>query len=153
MKGKRAEDTPIDVRPAAETPASTEAAPRKTYERVTTSLQVKHTFTMPELAELADQMGAAASHVFQIESEKNEQAAHYGALLKTANRAHAELVSKFVQRYEMRDVECKVEFDKPEPGYKSFVRLDTGESIREVPMNEAEKQRAFVFDPGDAKPQ
>jgi hypothetical protein len=157
MKGKRAEDKPIDVTPAApDEPAgkpAEAAAPLKTYERITCTESVKHTYTMAELAELADQMGAAASRVFQIEIEKAERAAHYAALLKEANRAHAELVNKFVQRYEMRDVECRVEFDTPEAGYKSFVRLDSGVSIREVRMTEAEKQRAFVFDAGDGKPQ
>jgi len=98
-------------------------------------------------------MGAAASRVFRIESEKAEQAAHYGALLKEANRLHAELVEKFNLRYEMRDVECRVEFDKPEVGYKSIVRTDNDETVREVKMTDAEKQRAFVFDAGDGKPQ
>lgn len=161
MKGKRGEwpdkpaETNGDAVPAV--PAAGEPAPAdttvKTYERIVVTESIKHTFTMTELAEIADQMGAAASRVFQIETEKAERTAHYGALLKEANRAHAELVNRFVQRYEMRDVECKVEFDKPEPGYKSFVRLDNDESIREVRMTEAEKQRAFVFDAGDGKPQ
>ena len=163
MKGKRGEwpdkaetkpaegetaaaPAPADDKPAADTTV-------KTYERVTSTESIKHTFTTPELFELADKMGAAASRVFRIETEKSEQAAHYGALLKEANRAHAELVERFNLRYEMRDVECKIEFDKPEPGYKSFVRLDNGESVREVRMTEAEKQRAFVFDAGDGKPQ
>lgn len=159
MKGKRGEwpdtgETNGDAAPAV--PAS-EPAPAdtaiKTYERITVTESIKHTFTTAELFDLADKMGAAASRVFRIETEKSEQAAHYGALLKEANRAHAELVERFNLRYEMRDVDCKVEFDTPEPGYKSFVRLDTGESVREVRMSEAEKQRAFVFDAGDGKPQ
>jgi hypothetical protein len=94
--------------------------------------------------------GCRGARVFEIE---DRTAAAHTALLKEANRAHAELVNRFVQRYEMRQVECKVEFDTPEPGYKSFVRLDNDESIREVRMTEAEKQRAFVFDAGDGKPQ
>ena len=160
MKGKRGEwpDTAEQNDAAAPAvPAAGEPAPAdttvKTYERIVVTESIRHTFTMPELAELADKMGAAAARVFQIEVEKLERTAYYGALLKEANRAHAELVSKFVQRYETREVECKVEFDTPEAGYKSYVRLDTGESIREVRMTEAEKQRAFVFDAGDGKPQ
>ena len=134
-------------------PAGDAATALKTYERIVVTESIKHSFTTYELAELADRMGAAASRVFQIETEKTEQAAHYTALLKAANRTHAELVERYNLRYEMRDVECKIEFDKPEPGYKSFVRLDNDESIREVRMTEAEKQRAFVFDAGDGKPQ
>lgn len=149
---------PVEVKrssgePAGDKPAAEAAPALKTYERIVVTESIKHSFTTYELAELADRMGAAASRVFQIETEKTEQAAHYTALLKAANRTHAELVERYNLRYEMRDVECKIEFDKPEPGYKSFVRLDNDESIREVRMTEAEKQRAFVFDAGDGKPQ
>ncbi len=166
MKGKRgdrpdvpetkADDTAAPATPASEpatSPAPAADTKLKTYERITTTESYKHTFTSHELAELADKMGAAASRVFRIETEKSEQSAHYTALLKEANRAHAELVEKFNLRYEMRDVECRIEFDKPEPGYKSYVRLDNGESLKELRMTEAEKQRAFVFDAGDGKPQ
>jgi hypothetical protein len=163
MKGKRGEwpDKPAEQNddaapavPAAGEPTTPAATTElKTYERVTVTESIRHTFTTAELFDLADKMGAAASRVFRIETEKSEQAAHYGALLKEANRAHAELVERFNLRYEMRDVDCKVEFDTPEPGYKSFISLDTGESVREVRMTEAEKQRAFVFDAGDGRPQ
>jgi hypothetical protein len=165
VKGKRADrpDT-AETKPAegetiaapGETkPAAAPAADStiKTYEKIIVTESIKHAFTTHELAEIADRMGAAASHVFQIESEKAEQAAHYTALLKGANRTHAELVAKYNLRYEMRDVECRIEYDKPEPGYKSFVRTDNGESVKELRMTEAERQRAFVFDAGDGKPQ
>jgi hypothetical protein len=114
---------------------------------------IRHKFTVAELAELADKMAQAAAAVYTIERQKAEQAAHYGAELKAANLAHGELVERYNQRYEMRDVECRIVYDKPEPGYKAYVRTDNGESIREVPMTDAEKQRAFVFDAGDGKPQ
>ena len=161
MKGKRAEEKPIerDEQPAAEVPAA-EGAPApaadttlKKYEKITTTESVKHTFTSIELAEIADNMARAAARVYDIERQKAEQAAHYGAELKAANLTAGELVAKYNQRYEMRQVECKIEFDTPEPGYKSYVRLDNGESIKEIRMTEAEKQRAFVFDAGDGKPQ
>jgi hypothetical protein len=162
MKGKRGDrpgtdekivDTAVSDAPSAAAATSTASTTLKTYENIVVTEEVKHVFTSPELAAIADQMGTAAARVYQIENEKTEQAAHYTALLKAANRTHAELVAKFNLRYEMRDVECRVEWDKPESGCKSFVRIDTGESIREVRMTEGEKQRAFVFDPGDGKPQ
>jgi hypothetical protein len=114
---------------------------------------IRHKFTIAELAEIADKMGRAAAHVYAIERQKSEQAAHYGAELKAANLAHGDLVERFNQKYEMRDVECRIVYDKPEPGYKSYVRTDGAGTIREVPMTDAEKQRAFVFDAGDGKPQ
>ena len=139
------------------TSGSTTAAPADatiTYqpERIVKET-IRHTFTVHELAELADKMGRAAAQVYAIERQKSEQAAHYGAELKAANLAHGDLVERFNQKYEMRDVECRIVYDRPEPGYKAYVRTDNGESIREVPMTDAEKQRAFVFDAGDGKPQ
>ena len=138
------------IEPAAEPAADTTI---KKYEKITTTESIKHTFTSVELAEIADQMGQAAARVFSIEKAKAEQTAHFAAELKTANLAHSELVGKYNLRYEMRDVECRIEWDTPEPGYKAYVRLDNGETVKEIRMTEAEKQRAFVFDAGDGKPQ
>ena len=170
LKGKRGERPAAKTNDAAAEPGTGEVAPAgapatgdaaagkpdtaiATYPKLTLSESIKHSYTVRELAEIAEKMGAAASRVFRIESEKGEQASHYMALLKEAHRAHAELVEKFNLRYEMRDVECRVEYDKPEPGYKSIVRTDDGEVVRELKMTDAEKQRAFVFDAGDGKPQ
>ena len=139
--------------PVAGEPAAAPDAKIKTYEKVTVTESVKHTFTQAELAELADKMATAAARVYDIEREKAEQAAHYSAELKTANLTAGALVTKYNLRYEMRDVECRVEYDKPEPGYKTYVRTDTGESVRDAPMTPAERQRAFVFDAGEGKPQ
>lgn len=177
MKGKRgdrpdtAEQKPNDdAEPAAtpnapapaepkpdDKPAAGAAAPADTTiafqpERIVKET-IRHKFTVHELAEIADKMGRAAAHVYAIERQKSEQAAHYGAELKAANLAHGDLVERFNQKYEMRDVECRIVYDQPEAGYKSYIRTDNGESIREVPMTDAEKQRAFVFDAGDGKPQ
>jgi len=169
MKGKRGErpDTgetkPAEgetiAAPGETTPAAAPgAAPApdttiKTYEKILVTESVKHTFTQVELAELADRMAQAAAKVYSIEREKAEQAAHYGAELKSANLAAGELVAKYNLRYEMRDVECRIEFDKPEPGYKSYIRTDTGEFVKDAPMTASERQRAFVFDAGDGRPQ
>ena len=125
----------------------------KTYEKILVTESVKHTFTQSELAELADKMAQAAANVYRIEREKSEQAAHFGAELKSANLIAGEFVAKYNLRYEMRDVECRIEFDTPEPGYKSYIRTDNGETVKEAPMTPAERQRAFVFDAGDGRPQ
>jgi len=148
---------PVRVeRSSGETDEKPAAAPDttiKTYEKILVTESVKHTFTQVELAELADRMAQAAARVYEIERQKAKQAAHFGAELKTANLMAGELVAKYNLRYEMRDVECRVEFDVPEPGYKSYIRTDNGKSVKEAPMTPAERQRAFVFDAGDGKPQ
>lgn len=149
--------TPEQLAELAGKPAPAAAAPADTTLRhqpsILTKESVKHTFTVAELAEIADKMALAGARVYQIEKEKAEQAAHYSAELKAANLATSDLVAKYNQRYEMRDVECRIEYDRPEVGYKAYVRTDNGEVVREVMMTDAEKQRAFVFDPGDGKPQ
>jgi len=173
MKGKRGEwpDKPAEQKPNDDAPAvevkrssgepadapAAAAAPVDTTithqpERIVKET-IRHKFTVNELAELADRMATAAAAVYTIEKQKAEQAAHFGAELKAANLAHGDLVERYNQRYEMREVECRIVYDRPEPGYKAYVRTDNGESIRDVPMTDAEKQRAFVFDAGDGKPQ
>lgn len=147
--------------PAAKEGAKPEAAPAaapadttlKTYEKIVTKETIKHEFTQAELAEIADRMAQAAASVYRIEKEKSESAAHFSAELKAANLKAGELVERYNNRYEMREVECRVEFDKPEPGWKSYVRIDNEKVVKELRMTEAERQRAFVFDAGDGKPQ
>jgi hypothetical protein len=153
--------------PAAGSSSSTAAAPAdttlktyekvittlKTYEKVITKLTVKHDFTTAELAEIADHMAQAAAGVYRIEKEKSESAAHFSAELKAANLKAGELVEKYNNRYEMREIECRVEWDRPEVGYKTFVSVADETEVKYVRMTDAEKQRAFVFDAGDGKPQ
>lgn len=172
MKGKRGDrpDTAETIAAPAETiaapgetkPAEPAAAPGETKPADTTIAHqperivretIRHKFTVSELAELADKLAQAAAEVYAIERQKAEQSAHYSAELKAANLVAGELVTKYNQKYEMREVDCRLVYDKPEPGYKAYIRTDNGETIREVPMTDAEKQRAFVFDAGDGKPQ
>lgn len=167
MKGKRGDrpdtaEQPNEAEPVA-APVATPAEPAATAAPADTTIAhqperivretIRHKFTVGELAELADRTAQAVAEVYAIERQKAEQAAHYGAELKAANLVAGELVTKYNQKYEMREVECRIVFDRPEPGYKAYIRTDNGESIREVPMTDAEKQRAFVFDAGDGKPQ
>jgi hypothetical protein len=162
MTADKPDDTaPSDapVKPAKETPAKDKpAVPEKPEPMVTQRViveTVRHEFTVAELAEIADQMGRAAAHVFQAEREKTEAAARCAAEVKAANLAHGALVEKFNLRYEMRDIRCKVVYDSPEPGLKSHVSEDDETTvIKTLHMTYEEKQRAFVFgEPGDGKPQ
>jgi hypothetical protein len=148
---------PAEPKPDADKPAAGAAVPALSTigyqpERIVKET-IRHKYTINELAELADKMAQAAAQVYAIERQKSEQAAHYGAELKAANLVAGDLVQKYNLKYEMREVECRIVYDRPEPGYKAYIRTDNGESIREVPMTDAEKQRAFVFDAGDGKPQ
>jgi hypothetical protein len=42
--------------------------------------------------------------------------------------------------WEMREIECVVEFHKPRQGVKRIIRLDTGEIVREQQMSGGELQ-------------
>ena len=137
----------------AEKPETAPDNTLKTYEKIIVKETIKHEFLQKELAEIADRMAQAAAAVYRLEKEKSESAAHFSAELKAANLRAGELVERYNNRYEMRDVECRVEFDKPEAGWKSHVRIDNETTVRELRMTEAERQRAFVFDAGDGKPQ
>src|SRR5947207_14040969 len=149
MKGKRSDDRPGTHEPA-ETPAADTApsdttaaaaaiapanAPANAPAHVpnisgqVVTETIKHDYTVAELAEMADLMGRAAAQVFHVEREKSEATARYGAELKAANLAHGALVEKFNLRYETLDVRCRVEYDRPEVGYKAHVREDTDEVV------------------------
>jgi len=110
---------------------------------VTESL--RYPFTPAELRELGDSLAQATLAIAEIEKRKAEANAALTAELKRAAGLVSTIAAKLAARYEMRDYQCYVEFDRPQIGMKQIVRPDNGEVVREEVMTPAEKQWSLGF--------
>jgi hypothetical protein len=107
---------------------------------------VKHTFTREELRELGLRLAGKAQEVYNAKSAKKAAAAAAAGHIQELEDDVAGLVQKLNQLWEPREMECQIYYHTPKHGYKTIIRPDTGETIREPePMSEAEMQSSFVF--------
>jgi hypothetical protein len=103
--------------------------------------EVRYEFTAAELKDLGGKLAHAAQGVFDLQREKATTTANFGAQIKAANDAVAELSDKINFGYELRQAECIVRLESPRPGQKEFVRVDTGEVVRVAPMTAGDLQQ------------
>lgn len=108
--------------------------------------------TADELYQAGQQLAAATREAIACETDKKAAQAAYKARAEEAARICAELSLKITRRYEMRELDCIVNFGEPEAGKKQIVRPDTGEVVRTEDMTADELQSGFEFGEGE-KPQ
>ena len=112
---------------------------------------LKYTFTQEELWEKSKKMALLNQHLGTEEEDKKQIMADINSRI-AYNKAQMHLMSIHINNgYEMRQIETETWFNRPEPGFKTIVRLDSGEIVREVPMNPDEKQRNLPFEPVDER--
>jgi phosphopantetheine adenylyltransferase len=100
----------------------------------------RYQFTDAELRSLADQLARETKQRIDTIDQRATVVAEFAAQIKGADKRIADLANKYDSRYEMREMECIVLFDRPERGMKTIVRVDTGEEVRTAVMTDAETQ-------------
>ena len=108
----------------------------------------KYDFSADELRVLGLQLAREAEDAIALKGEREASMAGFAAALKQSAKRVAEISHKLNCGYEMRDVECVVLLDVPQPGIKTITRIDTGARIREEIMTDDERQGALFPDGG-----
>lgn len=93
-----------------------------------------------EKIEAGKQLAEATNALKEIEDDKSQVVSDFKAKTTAAEAQIAVLSSKLRGGYELRDVECAVDFDKPQKGQKEIIRLDTMDVVSTSLMTEEEKQ-------------
>jgi len=107
---------------------------------------VKYTFTREELRELGLRLADKARSIANTRTAKLAAIAEFSSQIKTLEKDAYELVDKLNSLSEHRDMECAIHYHTPKHGFKTVIRPDTGETVRDSePMSEAEMQSSFVF--------
>ena len=97
--------------------------------------EFRHDFSEAEAHALAIDLAEGIKKLKAIIAEKKEVAKKYAADADKVKITCDDLSIKVSDGFEMRSVQCWVEYNKPNTGEKEITRIDTGEIITE-PMTE-----------------
>lgn len=89
---------------------------------------LRYDFTAQETHELALKLAEANRRLATVEEEQSSISAQYGARKKMIKAELNEYSLLITNGYEHRDVECEIHYNKPVPGKKTILRLDTNTS-------------------------
>ena len=109
------------------------------------TLAIFEKYTPAELTTTASEMAQAIADKETAETEKKMSDGVFSERIKT----HAAKVSELAQRYnkggETAQIGCKIRYDIPVAGKKSYVRMDTEEVVEVHDMELSEKQETIQF--------
>ena len=107
---------------------------------------LKYSFSDAEQREHARQLARSTRELAQVELQKKEVVSALKARAEAQNSEIARL-SEFINNgYEYRNIECEIRYDTPDIGWKTIVRVDTGEIVREMKMDEFDKQEELALE-------
>jgi hypothetical protein len=105
-----------------------------------TTVDLRHKFDPQERIRLAEDLAhtmltkQSACKLFASAKKAHEEA------VEKLDATITDLSRKLCEGWEYRDIRCKVLWNDPEIGKKTFVRLDTGEIAKIDDMTDAERQ-------------
>lgn len=102
-------------------------------------------YSPDELATTAAAMAQAQSDLEGVEAEKKMSDSVYKERINKHAAEVSELAKKYVKGGETAQIGCKIRYDIPAPGQKSYIRFDTEETVEVHDMTTEEKQETFQF--------
>ena len=96
-------------------------------------------FTDGELKEIANDMAAAIQERIKLESEMKSAQTHFKSRIAAEDAKVSEAANYINNGYELRMVECEVEFS-PKKNEAKIIRKDNGETAFTRKMTEEERQ-------------
>lgn len=85
---------------------------------------LRYDFTAKETHDLSMQLANETKKLSAIEEEKSSVASQYAAKVKESKATCNKLSNMVADGYEIRDIECEVEYHKPQQGKKTIIRKD-----------------------------
>lgn len=106
---------------------------------------LKHTFSRDEIVEIAQESASAAYSRNELEAQLDSIKADFKGRIGLLETAIDKAQRKIRDGYEMRDIQCEVQFHTPVDGMKRVVRLDTYEEVGIEAMLPHERQEILPF--------
>jgi hypothetical protein len=113
----------------------------------TATIAIEVRFTAEEKREIADSLAVAVADLNTIYGEKKVSDAAFNERIKSKESECDKLASKYNKGCELRDVDCRIRYNTPELGKKSFYNTRTEELIETRDMSVEEKQENLQFPP------
>lgn len=92
---------------------------------------LRYDFTAVEVHEMSLKLAGKTREISATKEEAKSVAANWKAKIDGLNSEQTRLANHVADGFEYRDVECTVEYNKPEPGRKTLTRSDTKRSFDE----------------------
>lgn len=109
------------------------------------TLAVFEKYKPEEMVTTAQQMAQAQADMEAVESEKKVSDAAFKERINTLSASVSDLAHKYNKGGETAQIGCKIRYDIPAAGKKSYIRFDTEEVVEVHDMTETEKQETFQF--------
>jgi hypothetical protein len=106
---------------------------------------LKYTFNQDERNNLASELANAYYDRSELESQLSSIKADFKGRIGSLETQIEKHTRKIRDGYEMREIECEVQFHTPVDGQKRVVRLDTGEVVAVEYMLPHERQEILPF--------
>jgi len=108
-------------------------------------LQLPCIYNDEELAAKRDELSDTIIAIAEVEDRKSRVAKSFKEELDGLYATSGTLARDIKRRNEERLVDCVVEWNKPNVGEKTIVRLDTGEMVKIEVMTDDERQDEIEF--------
>ena len=92
---------------------------------------LRYDFSAVEIHELSLEMANKTQQIQEVEQEKKSVTSSYTSRLNILKESVNSAANKVASGYEIREVECDIEYHKPTQGFKTLTRKDTGVKIEE----------------------
>jgi hypothetical protein len=102
-------------------------------------------YTPEEMAATAQKMAQAQADYESVEVEKKVSDAAFNERLKKLAADVSEHAKKYNKGGETAQIGCDISYDHPEPGKKSYFRMDRNELVETHDMSWEEKQETIQF--------
>ncbi len=97
---------------------------------------LRYDFTAVEIHDLSMKLANKIQDKSNIEDEKKSIVSQYKSQIDAIDAELSSVSSKVANGYEMRKVECQIDYHKPEQGKKTIIRKDTNEKSIEKMTSE-----------------
>lgn len=109
--------------------------------RITKSTEyVKHVFTESERLQMGSDLAASYTRLGAIEEEEQVVKAKFKERKTTIEQSIGSLSRDLGTGWTMNNVECRLEWDSPNHFEVSYIRIDTGETVKVRAMTSDERQ-------------
>lgn len=112
----------------------------KTKLNKTVQEYLRYDFTEEELKEKSRELARALQLRERAESEQKAAQAQFKERIESQQNIISRLGREIYSGWEMRNIDCQVEFHTPAIASKRITRIDTGEIVRECAMERHELQ-------------
>lgn len=107
---------------------------------------VRRDFTESEIARMHEQLVVKVGEVRGLREQKGQMVATINNQIRTSEKEVWDLQGKLEAGFELEECEIFELMDTPRTGWKTIVRGDNNQHLREVPMSPREKQLQLFND-------